>query len=188
MAGVGAALEQSLAHASQEDSELKACIALSIVSRSLLLLLLLRLAFVFFLSCLVGWLVGWRCSLFLWIVSIMSSQRDLDEALRKAAAGGRLEEIRSLLDRGANINAVTTYNRTPLHYASINGHHQCIELLLDRGANINAVKADKWTPLHFASINGHHQCIELLIDRGADKSIRNVREDGRDSLLHLLLI
>ena len=60
MAGVGAALEQSLAHASQEDSELKACIALSIVSRSLLLLLL-RLAFVFFLS--LGWLVGWRCSL-----------------------------------------------------------------------------------------------------------------------------
>jgi len=48
MAGVGAGLEQSLAHASQEDSELKACIALSIVSRSLLLLL--RLAFVFFLS------------------------------------------------------------------------------------------------------------------------------------------
>ena len=59
MAGVGAALEQSLAHASQEDSELKACIALSIVSRSLLLLLLLRLAFVFFLSWLVDWLVGW---------------------------------------------------------------------------------------------------------------------------------
>ena len=58
MAGVGAALEQSLAHASQEDSELKACIALSIVSRSLLLLLL-RLAFVFFLSFLVDWLVGW---------------------------------------------------------------------------------------------------------------------------------
>jgi len=56
MAGVGAALEQSLAHASQEDSELKACIALSIVSRSLLLLLL-RLAFVFFLS--LAWLVGW---------------------------------------------------------------------------------------------------------------------------------
>ena len=59
MAGVGAGLEQSLAHASQEDSELKACIALSIVSRSLLLLL--RLAFVFFLSLslLLGWFVGW---------------------------------------------------------------------------------------------------------------------------------
>jgi len=118
----------------------------------------------------------------------MSSQRDLDQALFDAAAEGRLEEIRSLLDRGANINAVDTANWTPLHLASINGHHQCVELLLDRGANINAVDKYNYTPLHYASVNGHHQCIELLIDRGADKSIKNVREDGRDSLLHLLLI
>ena len=151
----------------------------------------------------------------------MSSQRDLDQALFDAAAEGRLEEIRSLLDRGANINAVDSDNNTPLHWASGNGHHQCIELLLDRGANIDAVDSDNNTPLHWASINGHHQCvellldrganinavttdnytplhyasikaqqqcIELLIDRGADKSIESVREDGRDSLLHLLLI
>ena len=226
MAGVGAALEQSLAHASQEDSELKACIALSIVSRSLLLLLP-RLAFVFFLSLLLGWLIGWLvdwcCSLCisLWIVSIMSSQPELDAALLEAAKRGRLEEIRSLLDRRANINAasidnytplhwacrlghhqciellldrhaninaVDKYNDTPLHDASRNGHHQCIELLLDRGANINAVNKYNDTPLVNASRNGHHQCIELLIDRGADKSIKDVREDGCDSLLHLLLI
>ena len=191
MAGVGAALEQSLAHASQEDSELKACIALSLVSRSLLLLLLLRLAFLFFLSLawLVGWLIGWLLLFVsLWIVSIMSSQRELDRALLVAADQGKLEEIRSLLDRGANINAVDTIKNTPLHRASRNGHHQCVELLLDRGANINAVDASNDTPLHSASIYGHHQCIELLIDRGADKSIKEVREDGRDSLLHLLLI
>jgi len=84
----------------------------------------------------------------------MSSQRELDEALRGAAFVGELEEIQSLLDRGANINAVGKHN---------------------------------YTPLHLASFYGHHQCIELLIDRGADKSIKDVREDGRDSLLHLLL-
>ena len=165
MAGVGAALEQSLAHASQEDSELKACIALSIVSRSLLLL---RLAFVFFLS--LAWLVGAAAlCVSLWIVSIMSSQRELDLALCTAAEYGRLEGIRSLLDRGANINAVGSHNWTPLHNASSNGHHQCVELLLDRGANINAVDTFNYTPLHWASINGHKQCVELLIDRGADK-------------------
>jgi len=150
-----------------------------------------------------------------------ASQRDLDWALFRAAIEGRLEEIRSLLDRGANIDAVGAFNYTPLHLASINGryqciellldrhanidavdddnntplhrasgkgHQQCIELLLDRGANINAVDGTNSTPLHRASMNGHHQCVELLIDRGADKLIKNVREDGRDSLLHLLLI
>ena len=118
----------------------------------------------------------------------MSSQRYLDEALLDASRDGRLDEIRSLLDRHANINAVNTGKFTPLHWASRNGHHQCIELLLDRGANINAVNKYNDTPLVNASRNGHHQCIELLIDRGADKSIKDVREDGRDSLLHLLLI
>mgnify|MGYP002388348122 FL=1 len=118
----------------------------------------------------------------------MSSQAELDEALLDAAVGGRLEEIRFLLDRGANINAVGVNLCTPLHYASHNGHHQCVELLLDRRADINAVSYDNNTPLHYASRFGRHQCVELLIDRGADKSIKDVREDGRDSLLHLLLI
>ena len=85
----------------------------------------------------------------------MSSQPELDVALLTAARDGKLEEIRSLLDRGANVNAV--------------GDLKC-------------------TPLHLASFYGHHQCVELLIDRGADISIKDVREDGRDSLLPLLLI
>ena len=119
----------------------------------------------------------------------MASQRDLDESLLDAARDGLLDEIRSLLDRHANIDTGGwPENDTPLHEASFNGHHQCVELLLDRYANVNAVDYDNITPLHDASRNGHHQCIELLIDRGADISIKDVHEDGRDSLLHLLLI
>jgi len=105
----------------------------------------------------------------------MSSQRDLDVALLHASLEGRLDEIESLLDRHANVNAVAYGKVTPLYWASINGHHQCVELLLDRHANVNALGNNKDTPLHWASRNGHHQCLELLIDHGASKSITDVR-------------
>jgi len=96
------------------------------------------------------------------------TQAQLDEALLKAATLGSTTEIHCLLDRHANINALTNNHQTPLHLASWNGHHQCIELLLDRHADINALDNDSYTPLHHASSYGHHQCIELLLDRHAD--------------------
>jgi len=103
-----------------------------------------------------------------WIVSTMASQRKLNNALIVASLEGRIDEIESLLDRHANINAVDICKDTPLHWASKHGRHQCIELLLDRHANIDAVDVDKYTPLHWASRNGHHQCIKLLLDRHAN--------------------
>ena len=104
------------------------------------------------------------------------TQAQLDEALLKAATLGSTTEIHCLLDRHANINALTNNHQTPLHLASWNGHHQCIELLLDRHADINALTIDNYTPLHYASSNGHHQCIEVLIDHCADKSLIDVRD------------
>ena len=105
----------------------------------------------------------------------MASQRDLDVALLKAAEEGTVDEVRSLLDRHANVNAVGFNNNTPLHHASMNGHHQCVELLLDRHADINARDYIKYTPLHLASSRGHRQCIEILLEYGADKSLISVR-------------
>ena len=104
------------------------------------------------------------------------TQAQLDEALLKAATLGSTTEIHSLLDRHADIYALDIDNYTPLHHASLNGHHQCIDLLLDRHANINALNANHQTPLHDASLNGHHQCIEVLIDHCANKSLIDVRD------------
>ena len=100
------------------------------------------------------------------------SQYELDEALLEAAEDGSITEIQSLLDRHANIHARDYKGATPLHLASLAGHHQCIELLLDRHADINAVTRYNDTPLHYASSEGHHQCIELLLDRKDRKSTR----------------
>ena len=76
------------------------------------------------------------------------TQAQLDEALLEAAEDGSTTEIHSLLDRHTDINALTINNETPLHLASLNGHHQCIDLLLDRHADINALNKHNYTPLH----------------------------------------
>jgi len=102
------------------------------------------------------------------------TQAQLDEALLKAATLGSTTEIQSLLDRHADINALTKSNETPLHHASRNGHRQCIELLLDRHADINALTVYNDTPLHLATLNRHHQCIELLLDRHANINALNI--------------
>ena len=103
------------------------------------------------------------------LVDAMASQYQLDGALLDAASKGSLEEIQSLLiNHQANVNALDSIKRTPLHQASFKGHHQCIELLIDHQANVNALDEDDSTPLHGASICGHHQCIELLIDHQAN--------------------
>jgi len=102
----------------------------------------------------------------------LQQQEQLNDTLVEAAKQDSLEDIQSLLDRHANINTRDRSNNTPLHHASLNGHHQCIELLLDRHADIHAFGCHASTPLHYTSSKGNHQCIELLLDRHADINAR----------------
>ena len=114
--------------------------------------------------------------------SSMASPPDLDVALVEASRGGRLDEIRSLLDQQANVNAADDRKYTPLHWASRTDNPQCVELLLDRRANVDAADQDNNTPLHWATLNGYHRCVDLLLDRRA-----NVNAVGfnNDTPLHL---
>jgi len=104
-------------------------------------------------------------------------QKLLNDALFIAAEYGLLEDIQSLLDRQADVNALGANGATPLHNASSNAHHQCVALLLDRHADINASGCTyiKYTPLHYASMRGNRRCIQILLDYGADKSLTTVR-------------
>jgi ankyrin repeat protein len=61
--------------------------------------------------------------------------------IHSAASFGRVEQIKTLLDAGADIDGQNDDRRTPLHWAAEGGCWDAVELLLDRGAATD-IRAD----------------------------------------------
>ncbi|KAL8990426.1 MAG: hypothetical protein Q9177_000913 [Variospora cf. flavescens] len=55
--------------------------------------------------------------------------------LHTAASWGNRVAVKSLLDAGAKINPVDSWQHTPLHMAAWNKHEAVVQMLLDHGAN-----------------------------------------------------
>ena len=106
----------------------------------------------------------------------------VESALAKAAIQGDLEEIKALLDAGAEINSKDALGRTPLHMAAFYGRPKTTELLISRGADINAKDRVEMTPLHAAVLSGGRQEVELLLLKKADI---NAKSDAGQTALHL---
>ncbi|KAE8368290.1 hypothetical protein BDV27DRAFT_122546 [Aspergillus caelatus] len=70
--------------------------------------------------------------------------------LYNAAAGGYYDEVKRLLEQGANPSMRTLFQWTALHWAVGNGHANIVQLLLDYGADINATSDTGSTPLDMA--------------------------------------
>tara|TARA_B100001559_G_scaffold290564_1_gene269671 strand:- start:272 stop:1510 length:1239 start_codon:yes stop_codon:yes gene_type:complete len=101
---------------------------------------------------------------------------ELDDELRAAAGNGNIEDVKKLLDAGANVNAKGedkyVFDGTPLNNASEAGHDEIVKLLISKGANLNANNIG-YTPLHAAILtnygNGPHKTtVEILIESGAN--------------------
>jgi cytohesin len=102
----------------------------------------------------------------------------LTKSLHQAAASGKIDEVKSLISKGANVdNREDGYLKTALHRAAINGHDDIVELLIARGADINARDVDGATALHNASGKGHKEIVEILIAKGADVNAKDIKGD-----------
>ena len=81
-------------------------------------------------------------------------------------------QARLLLDNGADINAKTIIELTPLFLASYINCPDSVHLLLKRGARINE-ETEYGTPLHMACEKGLSKVVALLLEYGADLNARN---------------
>lgn len=100
----------------------------------------------------------------------------LDKKLRRAAARGRVDEIKNLLDAGADIESTGgffTLGQTPLACAAFAGHAEAVRLLLKRGATPEARDMSGDTPLWTAISFGHKDVVIALLEHGADPRTRS---------------
>ncbi len=98
--------------------------------------------------------------------------------LMLAAQYGRRETVLTLLDRGSNINTLTTRDElTALMLAAKEGHKGTVRALLERGADANIPDSYGWTPLHFCASWGRKETARLLIrDGGANVNSMPVKK------------
>jgi ankyrin repeat protein/uncharacterized membrane protein YgcG len=94
--------------------------------------------------------------------------------LHFAAADGRTEEVRRILDHSKEVDVRNAKGRTPLYEASKRGRLDVVKLLIERGATINTKESDfSFTPLHVASERKHADIVRYLIGKGAVVDVRN---------------
>ncbi len=106
-----------------------------------------------------------------------------DSPVADAAMRGEVEQVRSLLRGGADVNAAQGDGMTALHWASETGEAEMAEVLLHAGANVSAVtRLAEYTPLHLAARRGRVAVAQLLIDAGAD--VGAVTSTGGVTALH----
>lgn len=91
----------------------------------------------------------------------MSRNAMANQPLHSAVAGRRLDLVKLLLKRGADVNG-SAQGLTPLHLAAHAGHEPLTAMLLAFGADTRAKDASGNTPLQMAAEHGHGAVAELL--------------------------
>uniref|UniRef100_UPI00398E38E0 protein phosphatase 1 regulatory subunit 12A-like isoform X3 n=1 Tax=Pristiophorus japonicus TaxID=55135 RepID=UPI00398E38E0 len=93
-----------------------------------------------------------------------------------ACSSGDTDEVRRLLDRGADINYANVDGLTALHQACIDENLEMVKFLVEHSANTNQPDNEGWTPLHAVASCGYINIAEYLINNGA--SVAAVNSEG----------
>ena len=107
-----------------------------------------------------------------------------NNALILATVHGSIECLKTLLERGSNVDQQNNNGETALTMAAKFGSVEIIEVLLQHNASIDAQDFCKRTALMHAAITNHVDCVKLLIASGARLDITD--NLNCDALMHSL--
>ncbi len=99
--------------------------------------------------------------------------------------------LKLLINHGADLNAKSKSEATPLLLAIGEENKEIVELLLNNGADVNAGDKYKGTPLHNAVNRENKEIVELLLNNGADVNRFNAlcyaAAEGYENIVKLLI-
>jgi ankyrin repeat protein len=108
-------------------------------------------------------------------------------SLHDAVKNLRVDEVRTLIATGSNLNEIDKLKRTPVHIAAWTGNVEILQLLIRSNAQLTDKAMDGFTPLHFAAQSASSDasvCVKILVKKC--KSLLNQRiTKGNKSALHL---
>ncbi len=110
-------------------------------------------------------------------------------ALHYATAGGMIDIIKLLVNRGVAIDIKDCAEMTPLFNIMFSIHNntfkditEIIDLLLSKGADINSINEAGYTMLHSAVMENNAQLVKLLMDKSANPNIQD--KSGKPAIYH----
>lgn len=100
--------------------------------------------------------------------------RKLNERLMNAVKNNQREEVKFLLNAGADVNAKDVYGSTPLHFATNYARSHIMELLVEYGADVNAQDKNGITKLMQVCSYGDIEMAGYLLEHGANPMITDL--------------
>jgi hypothetical protein len=131
-----------------------------------------------------------RLACLIFATAVVLLANDADDLLA-AARKGDLAAVKTLIEKGAPLEAKTPYGQTPLYLAAMSGHEDVVRFLLDKGANTDVHDTFyKAGLLDFVLQRQHYSVAKIIIARGngnVDGLLKDVVDAGQADLVQAVL-